>query len=92
MTNIKEQTVYIPTKNKTDFEILDPRFGSMYSTVKTAYCLSKKELIDLLNNAWDESRKEVKAQNTNGTYTTIFGQSKEQFIGNVISNTKNQNQ
>ena len=50
MKQLKEQTVYIPTKNKSEFGVIDPTFGESDAYVKTCYCLSKDELIELLSD------------------------------------------
>ena len=76
---IKEQTVYIPTHNKSDFQIVDPTFGVSNAYVKTTYCLSKEELIELLSEAYNAGVDYDIFENT---------PTKEQFINQLIDNTK----
>jgi hypothetical protein len=49
------QTVYIPTNNRTDFLIIDPKFGTSNARVKTAYLFTKEELTNLIADTWDAS-------------------------------------
>jgi len=70
---LKQETVYTPAKNKSDFKLIDPLFGELNANVKTGYFLSEQELIDLLYKAWDESR------------ATIFSPvRKDQLIKNLL--------
>jgi hypothetical protein len=82
--NLKEQTVYIPTKNKTDFQISDPNFGIIYSTVKTTYCLSKKELIELLGSAFNQLADANLSDEYHGNGHNLPLSYKEQFINQLI--------
>lgn len=47
-TDKQPQTVYVPTKNKSDFKILDPNFGTVNAYVKTGYFHTPEELEALL--------------------------------------------
>lgn len=85
MKQLKEQTVYIPTKNKSEFGVVDPDFGSSYAYVKTCYCLSKDELIELLGNAWEQGWEFRENKDTfYGGQIDDSIPTKEQFINNLF--------
>lgn len=63
----------MPTKNKSEFGVVDPDFGSSYAYVKTCYCLSKDELIELLTDAihWGVGTYQYQLQGGSPTNTQI---------------------
>ena len=71
------QTVYVPTKNNSDFKVLDPTFGESNAYVKTIYCLTKEELAKLLDDAYSA-----------GVDWDIFDNttpSKQEYINNLLN-------
>lgn len=50
---LKETTVYVPTRNKSDFGIIDPEFGVLNAYLRTGFFLTKESLIELLGSVWD---------------------------------------
>lgn len=92
MKPLKEQTVYIPiTAYRSDFGVIDPAFGELNACVKTLYCLSKDELIELLGSAFDAGQEKEsvwnKYQNRGIKYELIYNNTptKEQFINSLFN-------
>ena len=79
--NLKEQTVYIPIDisevSETTFITMSKVRGQIHLKKDQLICLSKEQLIELVNKTWAASKKEELFSKT--PYPT-----KEQFINNII--------